>query len=46
MSTIGYGDITPRSTQEKVYVIVMTQVACGIFAYAINTIGQIFYNLD
>ena len=46
MSTIGYGDITPKSMAEKLYVIVMTQVACGVFAYAINTIGQIFYNMD
>jgi hypothetical protein len=46
MSTIGYGDIVPVTVQEKLYVIFMTQVACGVFAYAVNTIGQIFYNID
>ena len=39
MSTIGYGDITPQSLSEKLYVIVMVLVACGVFAYAVNTIG-------
>jgi len=42
MCTIGYGDITPISNYEKIYAIIMTTVACGVFAYAVNTIGAIF----
>lgn len=39
MTTIGYGDITPISVNEKAYVIVMTIFTCGIFGYALNKIG-------
>ncbi|KRX11104.1 Cyclic nucleotide-binding protein [Pseudocohnilembus persalinus] len=39
--TVGYGDITPTNTREKIYCIFMTLISCGVFAYAVNTIGQI-----
>lgn len=39
MLTIGYGDITPTNNMEKIYCIIMTLIACGIFGYSINTIG-------
>lgn len=42
MITVGYGDITPVSLEEKIYVILMTLISCGQFAYSINTIGTIF----
>lgn len=42
MCTIGYGDITPISAIEKIYVIIMTSVSCGIYAYAVNVVGSIF----
>ena len=42
MTTIGYGDITPQNSTEKVYVIVMAIVSSGNFAYTVNLIGQIF----
>lgn len=42
MNTVGYGDITPQNTDEKIFVICMTLVSCGVFAFAINTIGNIF----
>lgn len=35
MTTIGYGDISPVSIYEKGFVIIMSFVASGIFAYAI-----------
>ena len=39
MITVGYGDITPISNNEKTYVIFMTLCSSGVFAYTINTIG-------
>lgn len=41
MITVGYGDITPISSIEKLYVMVITIIGSGIFAYSINTIGEI-----
>lgn len=41
MNTVGYGDITPITNVEKMFVIGMTLVSCGVFGYAINTIGSI-----
>ncbi len=42
MCTVGYGDITPVTANEKIYVIIVTIFSCGQFGYVINTIGQIF----
>ena len=42
MITVGYGDIHPFTIFEKLYVILMTLISCGIFAYSVNTIGNIF----
>ena len=41
MSTIGYGDSFPVSTNEKIFVIFMSLVACGVFGYVITTISSI-----
>ena len=41
-STVGYGDISPTTSNEKIYGIFMTIISCGVFAYAVNTIGSIF----
>ena len=45
MCTVGYGDISPITNLEKIFVIVSTLFSCGVFAYAINTIGQIFSDI-
>ncbi|KAL4468348.1 hypothetical protein ABPG72_010749 [Tetrahymena utriculariae] len=45
MITIGYGDIYPVNIFEKIYVILMTFIACGLFAYFLNCIGEIFRDL-
>ena len=37
MVTVGYGYIHPNSTIEKLYVIFMAIISCGVFAYAVNT---------
>ena len=42
MITVGYGDIHPFTSYEKLYVIIMTLISCGVFAYSVNTIGNIF----
>lgn len=41
MITIGYGDIRPVNTAEKLFMIVICLVSCAIFAYTLNSIGQI-----
>lgn len=42
MCTVGYGDISPVTDLEIIYVMIITIFCCGMFAYAVNTIGQIF----
>ncbi|KAL4462116.1 hypothetical protein ABPG74_000961 [Tetrahymena malaccensis] len=41
MTTIGYGDIYPQNTKERIYVSIVCLISCGIFGYSINQIGQI-----
>ena len=42
MSTIGYGDITPKRTGEKVYMMIFIIISCGIFAYSLNVVTSLF----
>ncbi|KAL4480493.1 hypothetical protein ABPG72_022248 [Tetrahymena utriculariae] len=42
MVTVGYGDITPISLEEKVFVIFMVAYSCGVFGYIVSSIGNIF----
>jgi hypothetical protein len=42
MNTVGYGDITPVNQTEKIFCIIMTVIACAMFAFFVNTIGSIF----
>ena len=46
MITIGYGDITPANNFEKIYIIFISLLASGVFAYAVNTIGSIFKEIE
>lgn len=46
MITVGYGDVTPVTTAERISVIVVTVISCGVFAYAVNSIGNIIKELD
>jgi len=46
MITVGFGDISPINIPEKLYVIVLTIISCGVFAYAVNTIGNIFSEIS
>ncbi|KAL4453073.1 hypothetical protein ABPG74_015304 [Tetrahymena malaccensis] len=42
MSTVGYGDVTPKNNVERIYIMVMTLLSSALFGYVINTIGQIY----
>ncbi|CAD8050290.1 unnamed protein product [Paramecium primaurelia] len=46
MTTVGYGDITPVTSSEKIFGIVVMLLACCIFAYIMNSIGGIFVSMD
>ena len=37
MITVGYGDIVPVSDNEKIYAIFAMLLACGVFAYTMNS---------
>lgn len=41
MNTVGYGDLTPQNPLEVGFIIVFIFLACGIFAYSLNSIGII-----
>lgn len=45
-TTVGYGDISPQTTYERLYGILGAMISCGVFAYAVNTIGNIFSNMQ
>jgi hypothetical protein len=45
MITLGYGDITPQTPNERMTVIGITLFSCGVFAYSLNTIGTIISEL-
>lgn len=39
MITVGYGDIIPTNDLERLCANVTMYVACGVFAFSINSIG-------
>ncbi len=39
MTTVGYGDITPRTDIEFLIATMTMFIACAVFAFSINTIG-------
>ena len=46
MTTVGYGDIVPVTTVEKIFGMIVMLLACCIFAYIMNSIGGIFVTMD
>ena len=47
MATVGYGDIKPQTTEERLITILVMIVSSIIYAYVINDIGHIVsrYNM-
>ena len=41
MSAVGYGDIVPITKNERTYTMASMIMSCGIFAYTVNSIGNI-----
>ncbi|EAR99211.2 cation channel family protein (macronuclear) [Tetrahymena thermophila SB210] len=46
MITVGYGDIIPVNSQEYLLSILTMLIACGMFGYSLNSIGQILSEMD
>lgn len=46
MITVGYGEIVPSTTKERIYTVFIMAVACGVFGYFVNTIGYIFNQIS
>jgi len=44
--TVGYGDIVPVTTFERIFVIIVTLIICGVFGYCISNIGNIFKQMS
>jgi hypothetical protein len=41
MITVGYGDVTPVTRNEKLFAIFTMLLACGVFAYTMNVMGNV-----
>jgi len=41
MTTVGYGDITPQNSKEKLVTILMMCVSCAIFAWVMGYVGSV-----
>lgn len=44
MITVGYGDLVPYSTEERIVSIVAMLSGCAMFAYSMNSIGVLVQN--
>jgi voltage-gated potassium channel len=46
LTTIGYGDITPSTNLETVYVIIIQFLGAGMYGYIIGNIANLLSNVD
>ncbi|CAD8095873.1 unnamed protein product [Paramecium sonneborni] len=44
--TVGYGDITPQSAYEQIFVILVAMSLCGMLGYTITNIGEIYRSMN
>jgi hyperpolarization activated cyclic nucleotide-gated potassium channel 2 len=40
MITVGYGDLSPQTPLERLFGVFFLLVACGVFSFTMNTIGN------
>ena len=47
MTTVGYGDISPTTPNEKMFGMMSQLLAAGVYAYTINKVGKVIskYNV-
>ena len=46
MTSVGYGDITPKNTEERAFVILIMIMGSGIHAIIINDVSKIVNNFN
>ncbi|EAR86210.2 cation channel family protein (macronuclear) [Tetrahymena thermophila SB210] len=46
MITVGYGDIIPVNSREYLLSVLTMLIACGMFGYSLNSIGQILSEMN
>ena len=46
MITVGYGDISPQTPLERTFGIFFLLVACGVFSFTMNSIGNALQTID
>ena len=44
-NTVGFGDITPQTMEEKIFTVIFIYITSIIFAYTINRIGTILHDI-
>ncbi|CAD8147720.1 unnamed protein product [Paramecium pentaurelia] len=44
--TVGYGDLTPQSAYEQLFVILVAMSLCGMLGYTISNIGEIYRSMN
>ena len=45
MLTVGYGDVIPQTTAERIFCILSMLITCCVFAYIMSVIGNIIESL-
>eukprot|EP01041_Mallomonas_annulata_P008583 gene8583-17710_t len=46
IATVGYGDIVPVNSNERIYLIFVVIVGAALFGYTVGTIGQVFEGMS
>ena len=46
LTTVGYGDITPRSVYEKIAGLIWMIIGVGFYSFTIGNLASIFNSID